>query len=90
MTLIRRRPRPTGSSVATLITLKEAAEMLRLDESTLRKGRAGTAHLTLIRQGTGRRQPIFLLLEEVEAHVASLVANARRLNSIPEAAVFER
>ena len=34
-----------------LIPLARAAEMLDLDESTVRKGGAGTAHLTKVRHG---------------------------------------
>jgi hypothetical protein len=75
VSLIRRKPE--AKEPVTLITLKEAAEMLRLDESTIRKHRAGTDSLTLVRQGTGKRQPIFLIREEVEAHIQSLVDRAR-------------
>jgi hypothetical protein len=75
VSLIRRK-QPQAEPV-TLITLREAAEMLRLDESTIRKGRAGTDVLTLVRQGRGKRQPIFLIREEVEGHIASMVEHAR-------------
>jgi hypothetical protein len=61
----------------TLIPLREAAEMLRLDESTIRQCKAGTDTLTLVRQGSGKRQPIFLIREEVEAHIEGLVEYAR-------------
>jgi hypothetical protein len=80
MSLIRRGERQK----VTLIRLKQAAEMLNLDESTVRKGCAGTAHLTKVRQGSGRRQRISLVLEEVEAHIESLVRYAREHN--PESA----
>lgn len=88
MSLIRRNP-PEKEQV-TLITLREAAELLRLDESTIRKGRAGTDVLTLVRQGRGKRQPIFLIREEVEAHIASMVEHARRLKERPKELVFGR
>jgi hypothetical protein len=87
MSLIRRKRQV---ELLTLITLREAAEMLRLDESTVRQRKAGTGSLTLVRQGTGKRQPIFLIREEVEAHIQSLVEHARRLNVSPARHVFER
>ncbi len=74
MSLIRRKgPAPAY----TLITLQEAAEMLRLDESTIRKGLAGTDVLTKVRLGRGQRQRIRLVKEEVEAYIASMVEHAR-------------
>jgi len=42
----------------TLINLCCAARMLDLDESTLRKGQAGTESLTQVRRGNGRRQRV--------------------------------
>jgi hypothetical protein len=75
LSLIRRTPE--SKEKVTLITLREAAGMLRLDESTIRKRQAGTGSLTLVRQGTGKRQPIFLIREGVEAHIESLVEAAR-------------
>jgi hypothetical protein len=84
MSLVRR----SQEQSTTLITLKEAAEMLRLDESTIRKGRAGTDALTLVRQGTGLRQPIFLVREEVEAHISSLVEHAREQKERPLKLVY--
>jgi len=42
-----------------------AARMLDLDESTLRKGLAGTESLTQIRHGNGKRQRIHFILEEI-------------------------
>jgi hypothetical protein len=85
MSLIRRKQ---PEQAVTLITLREAAEMLRLDESTIRKGRAGTDVLTLVRQGRGKRQPIFLVREEVEAHIKSLVEHARRQKERPLELVY--
>ncbi|MFL6285725.1 MAG: hypothetical protein ACJ74Q_21515 [Pyrinomonadaceae bacterium] len=86
MSLIRRTPEVKEK--VTLITLREAAEMLRLDESTIRKRRAGTDSLTLVRQGTGKRQPIFLIREEVEAHIQSLVEHARAQKERPLKLVY--
>ncbi len=42
-----------------------AARLLDLDESTLRKGQAGTESLTQIRHGNGKRQRIHFILEEI-------------------------
>ncbi len=42
-----------------------AARMLDLDESTLRKGLAGTESLTQVRRGNGKRQRISFILEEI-------------------------
>ncbi len=56
MTLIRKQ---------TLVNLCCAARMLDLDESTLRKGQAGTESLTQVRRGNGRRQRVSSILEEV-------------------------
>lgn len=82
MSLIRRKPE-SAEPTPTLITLKEAAAMLRLTPSAIRQRKAGTHVLTLVRQGTGQRQPIFLVREEVEAHIRSLVEHARRLKDHP-------
>jgi hypothetical protein len=51
----------------TLIGLCCASALLDLDESTIRKGGCGTEGLTLIRRGTGKRQRVSLILEEVVA-----------------------
>lgn len=82
MSLIRRKQQ------ITLIRLREAAELLRLHESTIRKRMAGTDALTLVRQGTGQRQRIFLIREEVEAHIASIVDHARRQKKRPIELVY--
>jgi hypothetical protein len=58
MSLIRRK---------TLIAPCCAAMILDLDESTLRKGQAGTESLTQVRRGNGKRQRISFILEEVIA-----------------------
>jgi len=49
----------------TLIAPCCAARLLDLDESTLRKGLAGTENLTQVRRGSGRRQRISFILEEI-------------------------
>ncbi|HEY9405792.1 MAG TPA: hypothetical protein VIQ24_24290 [Pyrinomonadaceae bacterium] len=85
MSLIRRKKQPQVEYQGpVLIPLKQAAAILCLDESTLRKGEAGTVHLTRVRQGTGRRQRVFLVLHEVQAHVESLIAHARSLDERTE------
>ncbi len=58
--------------------------MLRLTPSAIRQNKAGTRHLTKVRQGEGKRQPIFLVKEEVEAHIRLLVEHARALNARTE------
>ncbi len=60
--------------------LREGAELLSLDESTVRKGLAGTEHFTKVRQGRGEKQRIFLLRAEVDAHLQSLIEYAREQN----------
>ncbi len=72
MSLIRRKPK----AESPFMPLKEAAELLSLDESTVRKGLAGTEHFTKVRQGKGQKQRIFLLRAEVDAHLQSLITNA--------------
>lgn len=49
----------------TLIAPCCAGMLLDLDESTLRKGKAGTESLTQIRRGSGKRQRVSFILEEV-------------------------
>ncbi len=49
----------------TLIAPCCAAVILDLDESSLRKGCAGTETLTQVRRGHGKRQRISFILEEV-------------------------
>ncbi|MBS1797817.1 MAG: hypothetical protein JSS81_28610 [Acidobacteria bacterium] len=56
MALIRKR---------TLIKLCCAAALLDLDESTIRQQKCGTENLTLIRRGSGKRQRVSAILEEV-------------------------
>lgn len=49
----------------TLINACCAARILDLNVSTLRKGEAGTENLTQVRRGSGKRQRISFILEEV-------------------------
>lgn len=49
----------------TLIPPCCAATLLDLDESSLRKGCAGTEGLTQVRRGNGKRQRISFILEEI-------------------------
>jgi hypothetical protein len=49
----------------TLIAPCCAAVILNLDESTLRKGLAGTESLTQVRRGHGKRQRVSFILEEI-------------------------
>ncbi len=58
MSLIRKQSQ-------TLIAPCCAAVLLDLDESTLRKGLAGTESLTQVRRGHGKRQRISFILEEI-------------------------
>ena len=51
----------------TLVGLCCASVLLDLDESTIRQQKCGTEGLTLIRRGTGKRQRISLILEEIIA-----------------------
>jgi hypothetical protein len=79
MSLIRRKKAgaPADAGLEMLMPLREAAELLCLSESTIRKRQAGTSHLTLVRQGTGQRRRIFLVRSEVEGHLKSLIDHAR-------------
>lgn len=65
----------------TLINLCCAAVLLNLDESSIRKGLCGTENLTLIRRGTGKRQRISLILEEVIELKAEWIAEAQMTKS---------
>ncbi|MBA3632635.1 MAG: hypothetical protein H0W58_07485 [Acidobacteria bacterium] len=49
----------------TLVAPCCAAMLLDLDESTLRKGKAGTESLTQVRRGSGKRQRVSFILEEI-------------------------
>ena len=52
--------------------------MLDLDESTLRKGLAGTESLTQVRRGSGKRQRLSFILEEIIALKADWIAAAQK------------
>ncbi|HEX8289784.1 MAG TPA: hypothetical protein VF556_17515 [Pyrinomonadaceae bacterium] len=58
----------------TLIGLCCAAQLLNLDESTIRQKKCGTENLTHVRCGSGKRQRISLILEEVIALKAEWIA----------------
>ncbi len=58
MSLIKRKSQ-------TLIAPCCAGMILDLDESTVRKGQAGTESLTQVRRGNGKRQRVSFILEEV-------------------------
>ena len=60
-----------------LIPLNVGAAKLGLDASTIRKRKAGTEKLTLIRQGRN----LYMVLGEVIAHRAKMTEDARRKNS---------
>ena len=62
------------SEIDRLIPLREAAGMLGLDPSTIRKRAAGTELLTLVPQG----RKLFLVRGEVIAHRQRMIENARR------------
>ncbi len=65
----------------TLVNLCCAARMLDLDESTLRKGQAGTESLTQVRRGNGRRQRVSFILEEVVELKIEWIEAARKPKS---------
>jgi hypothetical protein len=52
--------------------------ILDLDESTLRKGQAGTESLTQVRRGHGKRQRVSFILEEVLQLKAEWIEAARK------------
>jgi len=64
-----------------LIPLSEAAKRIGVDPSTIRKRKAGTHTLTLIRQGRG----LYVLRGEIIAYRQKLIDDARRRNNLPEA-----
>ncbi len=68
MSLMKRR---------TLISPCCAAVILDLDESSLRKGCAGTESLTQVRRGNGKRQRISFILEEVIALQSEWIRSAQ-------------
>jgi hypothetical protein len=66
------------SDMDDLIPLAEAARMLGLDPSTVRKRKAGTEKLTIIPQG----KKLFLVRGEIIAHRRILIEDARRRTDI--------
>lgn len=64
-----------------LIPLSEAAKRIGVDPSTIRKRKAGTHTLTLIRQGRG----LYVLRGEVLDYRQKLIDDARRRNNLPAA-----
>ncbi len=73
MSLIRRQSE-------TLIAPCCAATLLDLDESSLRKGCAGTQDLTQVRHGNGKRQRVHFILEEIIALKIEWIEAARKTN----------
>ena len=65
----------------TLIAPCCAARLLDLDESTLRKGLAGTESLTQVRRGNGKRQRISFILEEIIRLKTEWIEAAQRKSS---------
>lgn len=65
----------------TLISPCCAAVLLDLDESTLRKGQAGTESLTQVRRGNGKRQRISFILEEIIALQSEWIRAAQQPRS---------
>jgi hypothetical protein len=61
-----------------LIPVAEGASMLGLDASTIRKRKAGTENLTLVRQGRN----LFMVRGEIIAHRTKLVDDARNRNNV--------
>ena len=64
----------------TLIAPCCAGTLLDLDESTLRKGKAGTELLTHVRRGHGKRQRVSFILEEVLELKAEWIEAAQKTN----------
>lgn len=64
----------------TLIAPCGAGMLLDLDESTLRKGQAGTENLTPVRRGNGKRQRVSFILEEVISLKIEWIEAARKTN----------
>ena len=65
----------------TLIAPCCAALLLDLDESTLRKGLAGTQSLTQVRRGNGKRQRVSFILEEIIRLKTEWIEAAQRKSS---------
>ncbi len=65
----------------TLVAPCCAAILLDLDESTLRKGKAGTESLTQVRRGSGKRQRISFILEEIISLKTEWIEAAQKSHS---------
>lgn len=70
--------RAVESDLEALVPLREAAAMLGLDSSTIRKRAAGTGGLTMISQG----RKLFLVRGEIIAHRRKLIDDARLRNDV--------
>lgn len=62
----------------TLISSCCAGVLLDLDESTVRKGQAGTENLTRVYRGSGKRQRVSFILEEVLELKADWIETAQK------------
>jgi excisionase family DNA binding protein len=62
------------SYTKTFITIKEAAKMLGLAESTLRGRKAGTHKLTRVKHGS---KSVRMIRQELEAHLEKLCREGR-------------
>ena len=62
----------------TLIAPCCAGILLDLDESTVRKGQAGTENLTRVTRGNGKRQRVSFILEEVLLLKSEWIETAQR------------
>ncbi len=78
MQMEKKSLRDVESDLEALIPLREAAGMLGLDPSTIRKRAAGTADLTIILQG----RKFFLVRSEIIAHRRKLIDDARQRNDV--------
>lgn len=80
MSLVRRKPQqPPDAPDADedMIDVKEAARILGLESSTVRKGLAGTGDLMRVRMGNSQKPRIRFLRSEVESFKQRLIDNAR-------------
>ena len=64
----------------TLIGVCRASTLLDLDESTRRKGQAGTQDLTQTRHENGQRQRVHFILEEIISLKIEWIEAARKTN----------
>jgi len=62
-----------------LITIKEAANILGIAESTLRGRKAGTAQLTRIKHGS---KSVRMILQEVQAHLDKVIQDGQRQTAL--------